>query len=179
MPTGLAFPNYMHEGFGDTIWSSENTDIINNILSSFRQHPDLMRKIELLHLKQEAELNLWKHQGKPYPFMHSVDSDDTNQWIHRETNNHSVEGLTRFPENDFPFIAPGPTDQRGPCPGMNTLANHGYLPRNGIVTAGQVFEASDRVFNMAVDLAALLISGAVSLNGDIQTLTFSIGAFEL
>ena len=24
-----------------------------------------------------------------------------------------------------PFIAPGPNDLRGPCPGMNTLANHG------------------------------------------------------
>ncbi|KAJ7797762.1 Peroxidase, family 2-domain-containing protein [Mycena olivaceomarginata] len=27
--------------------------------------------------------------------------------------------------------APGPGDVRGPCPGLNTLANHGYLPRNG------------------------------------------------
>lgn len=24
-----------------------------------------------------------------------------------------------------PFIAPGKTDIRGPCPGLNTLANHG------------------------------------------------------
>ncbi len=24
-----------------------------------------------------------------------------------------------------PFIAPVPTDMRGPCPGLNTLANHG------------------------------------------------------
>lgn len=28
-----------------------------------------------------------------------------------------------------PYIKPGPTDLRGPCPGLNTLANHGYLPR--------------------------------------------------
>jgi hypothetical protein len=27
--------------------------------------------------------------------------------------------------------APGPGDIRGPCPGLNTLANHGFLPRNG------------------------------------------------
>ncbi|KAJ3740778.1 Chloroperoxidase [Lentinula detonsa] len=27
--------------------------------------------------------------------------------------------------------APSPTDSRGPCPGLNTLANHGFLPRNG------------------------------------------------
>ena len=23
-------------------------------------------------------------------------------------------------------------DQRGPCPGLNALANHGYLPHNGV-----------------------------------------------
>lgn len=26
-----------------------------------------------------------------------------------------------------PWTAPGPTDSRGPCPMLNTLANHGYL----------------------------------------------------
>ncbi|KAL6863652.1 Peroxidase, family 2 domain-containing protein [Trichoderma novae-zelandiae] len=27
--------------------------------------------------------------------------------------------------------APGPDDSRGPCPGLNSLANHGFLPRSG------------------------------------------------
>jgi hypothetical protein len=31
------------------------------------------------------------------------------------------------------FIAAAPSDLRGPCPGLNALANHGYIPRNGIV----------------------------------------------
>lgn len=35
------------------------------------------------------------------------------------------------------FKAPGPTDQRGPCPGLNAMANHGYLPHNGIATIDQ------------------------------------------
>lgn len=26
-----------------------------------------------------------------------------------------------------PWKAPGPNDSRGPCPMLNTLANHGYL----------------------------------------------------
>ncbi|KAF7359892.1 HEME-HALOPEROXIDASE domain-containing protein [Mycena venus] len=42
---------------------------------------------------------------------------------------------TAHPKNAEPkgheFRAPGPNDVRGPCPGLNTLANHGYLPRNG------------------------------------------------
>ena len=36
-----------------------------------------------------------------------------------------VNGETRVPDAAHPFQAPGPTDQRGPCPGLNTLANHG------------------------------------------------------
>lgn len=35
------------------------------------------------------------------------------------------------------FIAPGPNDKRGPCPGLNAAANHGFLPRNGIATIQQ------------------------------------------
>lgn len=31
----------------------------------------------------------------------------------------NVTGLLRVPDNDHPFIPPGPTDQRGPCPGLN------------------------------------------------------------
>lgn len=30
------------------------------------------------------------------------------------------------------FEAPGPTDQRGICPTLNALANHGYLSRDGV-----------------------------------------------
>jgi hypothetical protein len=38
--------------------------------------------------------------------------------------------------------APGKTDQRGPCPGLNALANHGYLPHNGIGTMEQFIEST-------------------------------------
>jgi len=34
-------------------------------------------------------------------------------------------------------IAPSSTDKRGPCPGLNAAANHGFIPRNGIVNTGQ------------------------------------------
>lgn len=36
------------------------------------------------------------------------------------------------PEPGYVFKEPGPGDARGPCPGLNLLANYGYLPRNGI-----------------------------------------------
>jgi hypothetical protein len=32
------------------------------------------------------------------------------------------------------FVAPdfAAGDVRGPCPGLNTMANHGYLPHSGV-----------------------------------------------
>ena len=32
-----------------------------------------------------------------------------------------VKESDRRPDADHPFIPPSPTDQRGPCPGLNTL----------------------------------------------------------
>ncbi|KAF7322278.1 HEME-HALOPEROXIDASE domain-containing protein [Mycena chlorophos] len=46
------------------------------------------------------------------------------------------------------FQAPGPNDQRSPCPGLNALANHAYLPRNGQnITVPQVLDAALVGFN--------------------------------
>ena len=35
-------------------------------------------------------------------------------------------------DDDHPYIAPGPNDIRGPCPVLNTLANHGYINRRSV-----------------------------------------------
>ena len=58
-----------------------------------------------------------------------------------------------------PYVAPGPNDLRGPCPGLNTLSNHGvslifhfdkgpptyppikYLDHSGIVTPQEIVAA--------------------------------------
>ncbi|KAJ7141738.1 Cloroperoxidase [Mycena crocata] len=40
-------------------------------------------------------------------------------------------------------------DVRGPCPGLNTLANHGYLPRSGKnFTVKQLLDAGEAGFNL-------------------------------
>lgn len=87
----------------------------------------------------------------------------------------SVNPNNKRPEPGYVFQTPGPTDSRGPCPGLNLLANYGYLPRNGIVSAGQVLEATARGFNMGADLATVLIAFAVLADGDIPTETFALG----
>ena len=41
------------------------------------------------------------------------------------------------------FVAPNfaAGDQRGPCPGLNALANHGYLPHNGYAPSATMIKA--------------------------------------
>ncbi|PPJ57317.1 hypothetical protein CBER1_07932 [Cercospora berteroae] len=80
------------------------------------------------------------------------------------------------PEPGFEFQEPGPDDARGPCPGLNLLANYGYLPRDGIVTMGEVIEAVQRGFNMGILLSTVLSVFAILTDGDIETLSWSIGS---
>ncbi|KAJ7141689.1 Chloroperoxidase [Mycena crocata] len=69
-------------------------------------------------------------------------------------------GLKRIPDADHPFIAPGPNDQRGPCPAMNVLANHGYISRNGITSFEELIAGMEEGFNFNRDAA----SGLAALN---------------
>ncbi|KAJ5595735.1 hypothetical protein N7450_002193 [Penicillium hetheringtonii] len=68
-------------------------------------------------------------------------------------------------------------DQRGPCPGLNALANHGYIPRSGVVSFGNVIAAINKVYGMGVDLATILAIMGTVWTGDPLSLdpSFSIG----
>ncbi|OQD82321.1 hypothetical protein PENANT_c022G01727 [Penicillium antarcticum] len=68
-------------------------------------------------------------------------------------------------------------DQRGPCPGLNALANHGYIPRNGVVSFAKVIPAINEVYGMGVDLATVLAIMGTVWTGDPLSLdpSFSIG----
>ncbi|KAJ6521092.1 Chloroperoxidase [Mycena vulgaris] len=69
-------------------------------------------------------------------------------------------GTKRVPDADHPFIAPGPNDIRGPCPALNTLANHGYISRNGITTFEEIILSTEEAFNLDRDMA----SGMAAIN---------------
>ncbi|KAJ3533548.1 heme-thiolate peroxidase [Fusarium decemcellulare] len=64
-------------------------------------------------------------------------------------------------------------DVRGLCPGLNTLANHNYLPRNGVATWLQYVEAVGKVWGMSADLSSILATLGVVLGGDLPTFSFS------
>lgn len=58
---------------------------------------------------------------------------------------------------DHSWQAPKPTDARSPCPMLNTLANHGYLPRDGknISLADLITGFKDSI-NLAPDATILV-----------------------
>lgn len=74
-----------------------------------------------------------------------------------------------------PWQAPGPGDQRGPCPGLNTLANHGYIPRNGLVNPVQLFVGTWRGLSISPDVGAVLAVLSWPFMGDLTTMKLSIG----
>ncbi|KAI0533778.1 Chloroperoxidase [Xylaria digitata] len=71
-------------------------------------------------------------------------------------------------------------DQRGPCPGLNALANHGYIPHDGIVSLLEVIEKANTVFGMSLDLVGILAGVATAYNGNPLSLNpgFSIGGIS-
>ncbi|GIZ42141.1 hypothetical protein CKM354_000542000 [Cercospora kikuchii] len=75
------------------------------------------------------------------------------------------------------YRAPNPkTDIRGPCPGLNAAANHGFLARDGITTYNELVDAQQNLYNVGYDLANLLAIAGVGLDGDlIGTTKLSIG----
>lgn len=74
-----------------------------------------------------------------------------------------------------PWQAPGPGDQRGPCPGLNTLANHGYIPRNGLINPVQLLVGTWRGLSISPDVGAVLAVLSWPFMGDLTTMKLSIG----
>lgn len=83
---------------------------------------------------------------------------------------------------DHAFIAPDfdAGDQRGPCPGLNALANHGYISRDGVVGLLEVSIAINTVYGMGIELATLLATMGTVFVGNPISLNpgFSIGGAD-
>ncbi|KAL0063166.1 hypothetical protein AAF712_009960 [Marasmius tenuissimus] len=60
------------------------------------------------------------------------------------------------------FQAATETDARSPCPGLNTLANHGFLPRNGNnITIPMIVKSVREGFNVQRDMVLLAAKAAL------------------
>jgi len=69
------------------------------------------------------------------------------------------------------YVAPGPTDLRGPCPGLNAMANHNYIPHNGVATISQFIQGTNDVFGMGLDLATFLAVYGAVFDGDLTSVS--------
>ncbi|KAJ7583571.1 Cloroperoxidase [Mycena floridula] len=70
------------------------------------------------------------------------------------------------------WIAPKSTDLRSPCPGLNTLANHGYLPRDGRgLTIAAVIKAGIDGFNVQPDVLTLAAKAGLLTTAALDTFT--------
>lgn len=73
------------------------------------------------------------------------------------------------------YIPPTPADCRSPCPALNTLANHGLLPRNGKgIDYKQLKEALIGVYNLGPAFGFVFARAATKKFADPKTGEFSL-----
>ncbi|KAM0752570.1 hypothetical protein T439DRAFT_371403 [Meredithblackwellia eburnea MCA 4105] len=85
-------------------------------------------------------------------------------------------GTKVIPDAAHPFKAPGPTDRRGGCPGLNIMSNYGCKSSPGIVTAGELIYGMVEMLGYGVDFATALVALALRSGAmDPTTLKMSIG----
>lgn len=87
-----------------------------------------------------------------------------------------IRSLAAAPAVDFDnWQAPGPNDLRSPCPVLNSLANHGILPRDGRgMTLPVIQTALGESMTVAPGLSAILHAGGLLSSQDRES-----GAFNL
>ncbi|KAI1459856.1 Cloroperoxidase [Annulohypoxylon moriforme] len=69
------------------------------------------------------------------------------------------------PSSTAAWVAPGPNDVRAPCPMLNTLANHGFLPHDGKgITVNKTIYALGTALNIDQPLSVELFNFAATTN---------------
>ncbi|KAL9578266.1 MAG: hypothetical protein Q9212_005823 [Teloschistes hypoglaucus] len=128
------------------------------------------------HLNAQALQDLLKREtkSKRCPFSHR----DTREHTKRQSGFDPVaQRVSTTGEHAWvaPNLAAG--DKRGPCPGLNALANHGYLPHNGFAPATTLIKALNQAYGMSLEFGTFLAQYGTVFDGDSISLTpgYSIG----
>ncbi|KAL1631274.1 putative Chloroperoxidase [Diplodia seriata] len=81
-----------------------------------------------------------------------------------------------YGQDSVHYWAPGgPNDFRGPCPMMNTLANHGFLPRDGRnITKANAIRALGDGLNFDAALATIMWEQAIIANPEPNATFFTL-----
>ncbi|KAH7104010.1 heme-thiolate peroxidase [Auriculariales sp. MPI-PUGE-AT-0066] len=78
-------------------------------------------------------------------------------------------------DKDHEFREPRATDARGPCPGMNSLANHGYISRTGVAEPAEMVTAVQEAYNMGWNIGTFITYASLLVEGNPLTNLLSIG----
>lgn len=87
-------------------------------------------------------------------------------------------GLALVPDDDHPFQWPTTSDVRGMCPTLNTMANHGYISRDGITTFAEAANACQITLGFGYDTCVFLSALGLIAGGDLPTGKYSIGGTD-
>ncbi|KDQ21598.1 hypothetical protein BOTBODRAFT_26034 [Botryobasidium botryosum FD-172 SS1] len=75
---------------------------------------------------------------------------------------------------EHPYIPPFGDARRSPCPALNSMANHGFLPRDGKnLDLATLVKAQHDVFNFSVELATSIATAGLMLCGSNGTLNLN------
>lgn len=79
-------------------------------------------------------------------------------------------------QNFTTWSPPGPGDVRSPCPGLNSLANHGFLPHNGKgITIPILIKACQDGMNVGADFATVIGgAGILSVPNNLLATSFDL-----
>ncbi|TVY73168.1 putative sterigmatocystin biosynthesis peroxidase [Lachnellula suecica] len=85
-----------------------------------------------------------------------------------------------LPTSDVPsWTPPGPNDIRGPCPLLNTLANHNIIPHNGKnITLPILVAGFNKYINVGSDVAIGAGSAALTLSPIPNSLSFDLSDID-
>ncbi|KAF8437639.1 Chloroperoxidase [Boletus edulis BED1] len=85
-------------------------------------------------------------------------------------DHHShASGICLVRGADNAFCPPQPGDKRSPCPALNALSNHGFLPRDGRnIGPFKIYHALREGYNLSMILAFILAFGGWAILGQLR-----------
>ncbi|UZJ54596.1 hypothetical protein CBS101457_003916 [Exobasidium rhododendri] len=143
----------------------------------FMLFPEILGKDAISRsLKETLETDFMKRAGVP-----AVVPFPDNMGLGNEGRPYIFDEALQYVDltGDNEWQAPGPTDQRGPCAGLNALANHGFISRTGVVTREDIILGLTNAVGLSKEAAVFLETTTSFFDGDPVSGRWSIGGHDV